>query len=138
MITLSRSTARRDPMRPCSCSRSPSTSENEGSEIRPDKVRGSIRASHRRDAAAEAGRAAGGGEAFPPPRAVPDLMEAFRKSLASVQAETANDDGMPAKAARPKKPKAKVEGQREMLLPIAGGKAEAEGKPAKAPRRKAG
>ena len=37
---------------------------------------------------------------FPPPRAVPDLMEAFRKSLASVQAETANDDGNPAKAAR--------------------------------------
>ena len=56
---------------------------------------------------------------FPPPRAVPDLMEAFRKSLASVQAETANDDG---KATKPKKPKAKVEGQREMLLPIAGGK----------------
>ena len=74
---------------------------------------------------------------FPPPRAVPDLMEAFRKSLAAVQAEIANDDGKPAKAARPKKPKAKVEGQREMLLPIAGGKAEAEAKPAKAPRRKA-
>jgi DNA end-binding protein Ku len=62
-------------------------------------------------------------------------MEALRKSLASVQAETANDDG---KATKPKKPKAKVEGQREMLLPIAGGKAEAEAKPAKAPRRKAG
>jgi len=75
---------------------------------------------------------------FPPPRAVPDLMEAFRKSLAAVQAETANDDGKPAKAARPKKSKAKVEGQREMLLPIAGGRAEAEAKPAKAPRRKAG
>jgi hypothetical protein len=65
-------------------------------------------------------------------------MEAFRKSLASVQAETANDDGKPARAARPKKPKAKVAGQREMLLPIAGGKTEAEAKPAKAPRRKAG
>ena len=75
---------------------------------------------------------------FPPPRAVPDLMEAFRKSLASVQAETANDDGKPAKAARPKKPKAKVEGQREMLLPIAGGKTEAAAKPAAKPRRKAG
>jgi DNA end-binding protein Ku len=76
---------------------------------------------------------------FPPPRAVPDLMEAFRKSLAAVQAETANDDGKPAKAARSKKPKAKVEGQREMLLPIAGGRAdEAEAKPAKAPRQKAG
>jgi hypothetical protein len=55
-----------------------------------------------------------------------------------VQAETANDDDKPAKAARPKKPKAKVEGQREMLLPIAGGKTEAEAKPAKTPRRKAG
>ena len=75
---------------------------------------------------------------FPPPRAVPDLMEAFRKSLAAVQAETANDDGKPAKAARAKKSKAKVEGQREMLLPIAGVKTEAEAKPAKAPRRKAG
>ena len=62
---------------------------------------------------------------FPPPRAVPDLMEAFRKSLAAVQAETA----------RPKK-KSKVEGQREMLLHIAGGKTEAEAQPAKAPRRR--
>jgi hypothetical protein len=35
-------------------------------------------------------------------------MEAFRKSLAAVVAETANDDGKPAKAARPKKPKAKA------------------------------
>ena len=75
---------------------------------------------------------------FPPPRAVPDLMEAFRKSMASVQAETANDDGKPAKAARPKQPKATVEGQREMLLPIAGGKTEAAAKPAAKPRRKAG
>ena len=49
-------------------------------------------------------------------------MEGFRKSLASVQAETANDDGKPAKGARPKKSKAEVEGKREMLLPIAGGK----------------
>ena len=68
-------------------------------------------------------------------------MEAFRKSLAAVVAETANHDGKPAKASKPKKPKAKVEGQREMLLPIAGGKAEAEAtKPAKVsrPRRKAG
>jgi hypothetical protein len=64
-------------------------------------------------------------------------MEAFRKSLASVQAETANDDGKPAKAARPKKPKAQVEGQREMLLPIAGGTTEAAAKPAAKPRRKA-
>jgi hypothetical protein len=39
-----------------------------------------------------------------------------------------------------KKVEAEVEGQREMLLPIAGGKAESEAKPAKVstPRRKAG
>jgi hypothetical protein len=78
--------------------------------------------------------------AFAPPRAVPGLMEAFRQSLASVLAETANDEGKSVKASRPKKSKAKVEGQREMLLPIAGGKAQAEVKPAKVstPRRKAG
>ena len=67
---------------------------------------------------------------FPPRRAVPDLMEAFRKSLAA-ELEAANDESKPAKAARPKKPKAKVEGQRKMLLPLAGGKTEAEAKPAK-------
>ena len=80
-------------------------------------------------------------KAFAPPRAVPDLMEAFRQSLASViAAESANDQSKPVKTTKPKKPKPKVEGQREMLLPIAGGKAEAEAKPAKAstPRRKAG
>jgi DNA end-binding protein Ku len=76
-------------------------------------------------------------KAFAPPRAVPDLMEAFRQSLASVLAETASDEGKPVKASRQKKPKPKVEGQREMLLPIAGGKAEARAKPAKAaPRRR--
>jgi DNA end-binding protein Ku len=77
---------------------------------------------------------------FAPPRAVPDLMEAFRQSLASVLAETANDEGKSVKASRPKKSKPKVEGQREMLLPIAGGKGEAKAKPAKVstPRRKAG
>jgi len=76
----------------------------------------------------------------PPPRAVPDLMEAFRKSLAAVESEAANDERKPSNASRPKKSKAKVEGQTEMLLPIAGGKAEAEVKPAKVstPRRRAG
>src|SRR6202166_3687448 len=112
--------------------------ENEGSEIRPDKFvdryeQAVVEMLQRKQAGLPATV-----KTFPPPRAVPDLMEAFRKSLASVQAETANDDGKPAKATRPKKPKAKVEGQREMLLPIAGGRAEAEAKPAKAPRRKAG
>ena len=77
---------------------------------------------------------------FPPPRALPDLFEAFRQSLAA-ELEAANDETKPAKAPKPKKPNAKVEGQREMLLPIAGGKAEAEAtKPVKVsrPRRKAG
>src|SRR6202790_5814450 len=55
-------------------------------------------------------------KAFAPPRAVPDLMEVFRQSLTSVLAETANDEGKPVKASRTKKPKPKVEGQREMLL----------------------
>ena len=79
-------------------------------------------------------------KAFAPPRAVPDLMEAFRQSLTSVLAETANDETRPAKASTAKKPKGKVEGQREMLLPITGGKTAAEVKPAKASatRRKAG
>jgi DNA end-binding protein Ku len=79
-------------------------------------------------------------KAFAPPRAIPDLMEAFRQSLASVLAETANDEVKSVKASRSKKSKPKVEGQREMLLPIAGGKAEAEAKPTKAatPRQKAG
>jgi DNA end-binding protein Ku len=79
-------------------------------------------------------------KAFAPPRAVPDLFEAFRQSLAA-ELEAANDETKPAKASKPKRPKAKVEGQREMLLPIAGGKAEAEAtKPAKVsrPRRMAG
>ena len=104
-------------------------------QVRPDKVRGPVRASRRRDAGLPATV-----KTFPPPRAVPDLMEAFRKSLAAVVAETANDDDKPAKAARPKKPKVKIEGQREMLLPIAGGKTEAEAKPAKVSKssRKAG
>jgi hypothetical protein len=59
-------------------------------------------------------------------------MEAFRQSLASVLAETANDERKSVKASRPKKPKPKVEGQREMLLPIAGGKSE-EKKPVQLP-----
>jgi DNA end-binding protein Ku len=79
-------------------------------------------------------------KAFAPPRAVPDLMEAFRQSLASVLAETANDEGKAVKASKAKKPKMRVEGQRELLLPIAGGKTQAEAKSAKVStaRRKAG
>jgi DNA end-binding protein Ku len=78
-------------------------------------------------------------KAFAPPRAVPDLFEAFRQSLAA-ELEAANDETKPAKASKPKRPKAKVEGQREMLLPIAGGKEAEATKLAKVsrPRRKAG
>jgi DNA end-binding protein Ku len=81
-------------------------------------------------------------KAFAPPRNVPDLFEAFRQSLAMEAA--ANDTATPAepaKASKSKKVKPRVEGQREMLLPIAGEKAE-EKKPVQAstqrPRQKAG
>jgi DNA end-binding protein Ku len=79
-------------------------------------------------------------KALAPQTATPDLFEAFRRSLAS-EMKIANDGGKAkaAKAPAPKKGKPKVDGQREMLLPIPGGKAE-EKQPAKAstPRRKAG
>jgi DNA end-binding protein Ku len=81
--------------------------------------------------------------AFAPPRNVPDLFEAFRQSLAMEAA--ANDAAKPAepvKASKPKKAKPRVEGQKEMLLPIAGKKAPEEKKPIQAstqrPRQKAG
>ena len=79
-------------------------------------------------------------KAFAPQTATPDLFEAFRRSLAA-EMKAANDGGKAKapKAAQPKKGKPKVDGQRELLLPIPGGKAE-EKQPAKvsAPRRKAG
>jgi hypothetical protein len=56
-------------------------------------------------------------KAFAPPRAVPDLFEAFRQSLAPVLAETANDEVKSVNASRLKKSKPKVVGQRDMLLP---------------------
>ena len=43
-------------------------------------------------------------------------------ALKQAKAKGANDERKPANASTPKKLKAKVEGQREMLLPIAGGK----------------
>jgi DNA end-binding protein Ku len=74
-----------------------------------------------------------------PQSTTPDLFEAFRRSLAE-EMKAANDGGKPkaAKAAPPKKAKPKVDGQRELLLPIPGGKAE-EKQPAKVAtsRRKA-
>ena len=74
---------------------------------------------------------------FAPPGNVVNLFEAFRQSLA--EELKATEKPAPAKAAKPKKAKPRVEGQRELLLPIPGKKAE-EKKPAQAPasRRKAG
>jgi DNA end-binding protein Ku len=64
-------------------------------------------------------------KAFAPPRGVPDLFEAFKQSLAMEAA--ANDAAdTPAKAPKPKKSKPRVEGQKEMLLPI----------PARRPRKR--
>jgi DNA end-binding protein Ku len=78
--------------------------------------------------------------ALAPQTATPDLFEAFRRSLAA-EMKIANDGGKAkaAKAPPPKKGKPKVDGQRELLLPIPGGKTE-EKQPAKVatPRRKAG
>jgi DNA end-binding protein Ku len=73
----------------------------------------------------------------PPATNVVSLMDALKKSLA------AEDTKAPAAAGKTKKPRKRAEGQREMLLPIAGkgaGKAEAAKPPAKAGtrQRKAG
>lgn len=84
-----------------------------------------------------------------PPSNVVNLFDAFRQSLAEEERTTpqAKAPAKPAaKAEKPKKGKAKVEGQREMLLPISGKKgekAEEAPKPAARPaagssRRKAG
>jgi DNA end-binding protein Ku len=69
-----------------------------------------------------------------------DLMVALKRSLES-SLPPANDLEPVAKASKPKKAKPRVEGQREMLLPIFGGKSAAE--PAKretktAPKHRAG
>jgi DNA end-binding protein Ku len=85
-------------------------------------------------------------KAFPPPRNVVNLFEAFRQSLGESERELkaeaeakAAEKPAAAKAPKPKKAKPRVEGQRELLLPIAGKKGE-EKKPASVstPRRKAG
>jgi DNA end-binding protein Ku len=79
--------------------------------------------------------------AFAPPSNVVNLFDAFRRSLAEEEKAIAKP-AKPAKAEKPKKGKAKVEGQRELLLPIAGKKGEAAKPAAKAHpaagRRKAG
>jgi DNA end-binding protein Ku len=73
-------------------------------------------------------------KAAPAPTNVVSLMDALKKSLA------AEDVKAPTAAGKTKKPRKKVEGQREMLLPIAGkgaGKAEAAKPAAKAAPAKA-
>jgi len=77
----------------------------------------------------QAGLATPKGKASEPPRNVINLMDALKKSIAD-------------KGARPqaKKGKKRIEGQREMLLPIAGKKSKEASKPEARPatRRKAG
>ena len=77
----------------------------------------------------QAGLATPKGKASEPPRNVINLMDALKKSIAD-------------KGARPqaKKGKKRIEGQREMLLPIAGKKGKETAKPQTRPatRRKAG
>jgi len=66
------------------------------------------------------------------PRNVVNLMDALRRSVA-------NDTGKPAAKASPKKSKKRIQGQGEMLLPIAGKKKDlAKEMPKPAARRKAG
>jgi DNA end-binding protein Ku len=87
---------------------------------------------------------------FAPPSNVVNLFDAFRRSLAEEEKAVAKPaKTAPAKTEKPKKAKTKVEGQRELLLPIVGKKGEAaakkgeEAKPAarptaSSPRRKTG
>ncbi len=63
-----------------------------------------------------------------------DLMEALKRSLETSPA----NDAQPVKAAKAKKPKPRVEGQRELLLPIPGGKTEKKAAVIAKPGRKAG
>ena len=67
-----------------------------------------------------------------------DLMEALKRSLGAPKTAPANDT-TPAKPTKAKKAKPRVDGQRELLLPIAGGAAaKAESAAVAKPRRKAG
>ena len=73
------------------------------------------------------------------PRSTTDLMDALKRSLESSLAPA--NDVKASKTAKTNKPKLRAEGQRELLLPIAGGKAAGENAKSttKAPtRRKAG
>ena len=77
----------------------------------------------------QAGMATPKGKAVEPPRNVINLMDALKKSLAT-------DKGARSQA---KKGKKRIEGQREMLLPIAGKKPKDVAKPVARPaaRRRA-
>jgi DNA end-binding protein Ku len=61
-----------------------------------------------------------------------NLMDALKRSLADTKVET---EEAPAAKTKAKKPKKRVEGQREMLLPIAGKKAKEEAKKAEEPKK---
>ncbi|MGJ4885700.1 MULTISPECIES: Ku protein [unclassified Bradyrhizobium] len=63
-----------------------------------------------------------------------NLMDALKRSLAS-EGDKAPAAGAPAPKAKAKKPKKRVEGQREMLLPISGKKAKDEPKKAEEPKK---
>jgi DNA end-binding protein Ku len=61
-----------------------------------------------------------------------NLMDALKRSLADTKVEA---EEAPAAKTKAKKPKKRVEGQREMLLPIAGKKAKEEAKKADEPKK---
>jgi DNA end-binding protein Ku len=63
-----------------------------------------------------------------------NLMDALKRSLAS-EGDKAPAAAAPAPKAKAKKPKKRVEGQREMLLPISGKKAKDEPKKAEQPKK---
>ncbi|WP_315739842.1 MULTISPECIES: Ku protein [unclassified Bradyrhizobium] len=63
-----------------------------------------------------------------------NLMDALKRSLAS-EGDKAPAAAAPAPKAKAKKPKKRVEGQREMLLPISGKKAKDETKKAEEPKK---
>jgi DNA end-binding protein Ku len=78
--------------------------------------------------AKQKGMPAGVARPAPSPRTTFDLMEMLKKSLGGGAPAPAND--VKPKAAKAKKPKPRVEGQREMLLPIPGKKPVETEKPA--------
>jgi DNA end-binding protein Ku len=82
------------------------------------------------------------GKAVEPPRNVINLFDALKKSIAGDKGKAASGKTISSKPAPAKRGKKRIEGQREMLLPIAGKKgkeaAAAKAPAAKAPGRSAG